>query len=91
MVKSSTKTSSKTSSKTASSKDGYVEFSSLAQGGGKIKVHMDNLQLVKTSNGRLALSGKADDGNSVFRFLGTEQAEQIKQDYGKRVHNYTKK
>ena len=79
-----------TSAKSIVNKDGYVEFSSLAQGGGKIKVHMDNLNLVRVTNGRVALNGKSDDGLSVFRFLGNDQAEKIKEDYGKRVHAYKK-
>jgi hypothetical protein len=80
----------KKSSSSIVSKDNYVEFSSLAQSGGKIKVHMDDLQLVRVSNGRIALSGKSDDGLKVFRFLGNEQVEQIKDDHGKRIHPYKK-
>ena len=80
----------KPSTKALATKDGYVEFSSLAQGGGKIKVHMDDLNLVKVSNGRIALTGKSDDGLKVFRFVGNDQAESIKQDHGKRVHPYKK-
>lgn len=80
----------KSSTKSITTKDGYVEFSSLAQGGGKIKVHMDDLNLVKVSNGRVALTGKSDDGLKVFRFVGNDQAESIKEDHGKRVHPYKK-
>ena len=71
-------------------KSGRVEFSTLNSPGGKVLIDIDDLNLVKVSNGRLALTGKADDGVKVFQWISNKDAENIKDKYGKRVHNYKK-